>query len=403
MRALASTCLVLAVALCASTAHAARITNLTVEIDASDAVVRVDSDASLRRPRVRIEEGAVRLWFPGLGQDYFVERPGDGHALRRVTARPGAAATTLVILNLGDARRLAPADVRVDLDGPHAVVRIARNVLPIVAREPVAAPVQPAAAAPAVEAAVVAAPAPAADPAAAPVASPVGASPAAPASADPTAAPAAEPSPAAPDAAPFATRQDGQVDAPLPPSSLNGFAGSIPDAKNAGVRTIGLVVLLLAGLALFGRWLKQKRATRPAAAIRVVASHRLGAKHQLVVVRAFDQEILLSVNGNETRRIASRRADTEPSSAPATGGLELIASSASAASRLLALVPAAVPDRTSTRHDAGVPADGDPSAHFGAEFARLVRGVSPAAPASRPLVSDSVSGLVRLREARGQQ
>ena len=183
MRALASTCLVLAVALCASTAHAARITNLTVEIDASDAVVRVDSDASLRRPRVRIEEGAVRLWFPGLGQDYFVERPGDGHALRRVTARPGAAATTLVILNLGDARRLAPADVRVDLDGPHAVVRIARNVLPIVAREPVAAPVQPAAAAPAVEAAVVAAPAPAADPAAAPVASPVGTSPAAPASA----------------------------------------------------------------------------------------------------------------------------------------------------------------------------------------------------------------------------
>lgn len=401
MRALASTCLVLAVALCASTAHAARITNLTVEIDASDAVVRVDSDAALRRPRVRIEDGAVRLWFPGLGQDYFVERQGDGHALRRVTARPGAAATTLVILDLGDARHLAPADVRVELDGPHAVVRIARSVLPIVAREPVVAPTQPAAAQPAV-AAVVAAPTPVADPAADPVA-PVGASAAAPAAAEPTAEPAAAPPTAAPDASPFAARQAGPAEAPLPPSSLNGFAGAIPDAKNAGMRTIGLVVLLLAGLALFGRWLKQKRATRPAAAIRIVASHRLGAKHQLVVVRAFDQEILLSVNGNETRRIASRRADSEPASAPGTGGLELIASSASAAGRLLALVPAAVPERGPSRHDAGAPEDVDPSSHFGAEFARLVRGVSAPAPASRPLVSDSVSGLVRLREARGQQ
>lgn len=184
---------------------------------------------------------------------------------------------------------------------------------------------------------------------------------------------------------------------------MGGFAGAIPDSKSAGMRTVALVVVLLGGLALFGRWLKQKRASRPAAAIRVIASHRLGAKHQLVVVRAFDQEILLSVNGGETRRLASRRAGEESEMVPMNEP-SVTPEPRAAAGRLLALVPAAMP---AIESGASSREPRSPSAAvtspFGAELARLVRGIAPASPAARPAVSDSVSGLVRLRESKAQR
>ncbi len=209
---------------------------------------------------------------------------------------------------------------------------------------------------------------------------------------------AATPAPAAGAAASTPGSPRGADTAPLPPGA-GAFAGTIPDAKGAGLRTIGLIVALLGGLALFGRWLRQRRASQPEAAIRVLASHRLGSKHQLIVVRAFDQEILLSVNGNETRRIASRRAGEPTELAPMGDGETPVEHRGAAVGRLLAMVPAAAPsfDRPAPTAE---PAKAAGSLPFSDELARMVRAMAPGATQSRPAVSDSVSGLVRLRESK---
>ncbi len=398
MRALLAVSMVLVLSLCGSIARADSITRLAFALESDDVVLRVDSDAALGSPRMHLDAGAVRLWFPGVAQGHFIERRGDGRALRRVTARPGAADTALVVLDLGDARRLAPEDVRVALDGTHAIVRIARAVLPAAA--PVATPrATTAATAPAAATATAPAAATATAPAAAPASATAPA--AAPASATATAPPTATATALAP-AAPT-TRAATRAETLLPPAAMGGFAGAIPDSKSAGMRTVALLVVLLGGLALFGRWLKQKRACRPAAAIRVIASHRLGAKHQLVVVRAFDQEILLSVNGGETRRIASRRAGEDSEMVPMNEP-SVTPEPRTAAGRLLALVPAAIPamEGGASRREPRSPSAAVTSP-FGAELARLVRGIAPASPAARPAVSDSVSGLVRLRESKAQR
>jgi len=391
MRALLAVSMVLVLSLCGSTARADSITRLAFALESDDVVLRVDSDAALGNPRMHLDAGAVRLWFPGVAQGHFIERRGDGRALRRVTARPGAADTALVMLELGDARRLAPEDVRVALDGTHAIVRIARAVLPAAA--PVATR---AAAATATATATATAPATAPATAIAPAPAPATAT----AAATATATAAATATATAPALTAATTRAATRAETLRPPAAMGGFAGAIPDSKSAGMRTVALLVVLLGGLALFGRWLKQKRASRPAAAIRVIASHRLGAKHQLVVVRAFDQEILLSVNGGETRRIASRRAGEDSEMVPMNEP-SVTPEPRTAAGRLLALVPAAMPamEGGASRREPRSPSAAVTSP-FGAELARLVRGIAPASPAARPAVSDSVSGLLRLRESK---
>jgi len=391
MRALLAVSMVLVLSLCGSIARADSITRLAFALESDDVVLRVDSDAALGSPRMHLDAGAVRLWFPGVAQGHFIERRGDGRALRRVTARPGAADTALVMLELGDARRLAPEDVRVALDGTHAIVRIARAVLPAAA--PVATR---AAAATATATATATAPATAPATAIAPAPAPATAT----AAATATATAAATATATAPALTAATTRAATRAETLRPPAAMGGFAGAIPDSKSAGMRTVALLVVLLGGLALFGRWLKQKRASRPAAAIRVIASHRLGAKHQLVVVRAFDQEILLSVNGGETRRIASRRAGEDSEMVPMNEP-SVTPEPRTAAGRLLALVPAAMPamEGGASRREPRSPSAAVTSP-FGAELARLVRGIAPASPAARPAVSDSVSGLLRLRESK---
>ena len=377
----------LVLVLSASTARADTITRVAFALEADDAVVRIDAEGVLTSPRMHLDPGAVRLWFPGIAQGHFIERHGDGRALRKVTARPGAADTALIVLELGDARRLLPQDVRVVLDGTHATVRIARATLP---------PAQSTFVPHSAQHAAGRAPAAAATPEVVPTAPPSTVA----STATPLVAPAALTPPA-----PRPAQQLAQPQGSSPRAPTTGFAGAIPDAKSAGVRTLGLVVMLLLGLALFGRWLKQKRGARPAAAIRVVASHRLGAKHQLVVVRAFDQEILLSVNGGETRRIASRRAGEESEMVPMNEPSANPEPRPEASRRLLALVPAAIPapDHAPSTRPTSRTTPTEPTSPFGAELARLVRGIAPSAPASRPILSESVSGLVRLREAKAQR
>jgi len=432
MRALVATGLGLALTCSASLAQADDLNRIRYALGAEDATLRITADTDLRAPRMRFERGSVRLWFAGLDQKHFLDEAGDGEAIRHASVRPGEADTALVVLRLGDRRRLTESDVRVSVEGSTATVRIARAVLPQTAEAAAAAtvaaaPVQPrdatAAAVPTnaatalpTQAALAAAPTttvngPAATASAEGVPGAAVAATAAALPAPAAAAPApATVSPGATAAAATATSQgtDGAparlttsepATAPLPPGA-GAFAGSIPDAKGAGLRTIGLIIAVLGGLALFGRWIKQRRAGQPEPAIRVLASHRLGAKHQLLVVRAFDQEILLSVNGNETRRIASRRAGEPAELAPLAAESEPRGEHRPAAvGRLLALVPPATP--ALERAGDATPARGAGGLAFDDELARMVRSMAPGASTSRPSVSDSVSGLVRLREAKG--
>jgi hypothetical protein len=418
MRALVATGLGLALTCSASLAQADDVNRVRYALGAEDATLRITADTDLRAPRMRFERGSVRLWFAGLDQKHFLDEAGDGEAIRHASVRPGEADTALVVLRLGDRRRLTESDVRVSVEGSTATVRIARAVLPQTAEAAAAAavaaaPAQPtdstaaavptnAATASPTQAALAAAPATTVNgPAATASAERVpGAAVAAPATASPGAtAAAATATSQGTDGAPARLTTSEPATAPLPPGA-GSFAGSIPDAKGAGLRTIGLIIAVLGGLALFGRWIKQRRAGQPEPAIRVLASHRLGAKHQLLVVRAFDQEILLSVNGNETRRIASRRAGEPAELAPLAADAEPRGEQRPAAvGRLLALVPPAAPaleragDATPTRGAGGLA--------FDDELARMVRSMAPGASTSRPAVSDSVSGLVRLREAKG--
>jgi hypothetical protein len=440
MRALVATGLGLALSCSASLAHADDVNRVRYALDAEDATLRISADTDLRAPRMRIERGTVRLWFAGLDQKHFLDEAGDGEAVRHASVRPGEADTALVVLRLGDRRRLTESDVRVAVEGHTATVRIARSALPQTAeaaaaaeaaRAPAITPsapgaaVAPASAAPASAAPATGALAPATAAPAMPTQGATPTSDADTATAAGAIAPAAAPAASAPATgagevaatapvtgaaavstpgasaaeSPARLTTSQPATAPLPPGA-GAFAGSIPDAKGAGLRTIGLIIALLGGLALFGRWLKQRRASQPEPAIRVLASHRLGPKHQLLVVRAFDQEILLSVNGNETRRIASRRAGEPVDLAPLGAEPEPRGEHRPAAvGRLLALVPPAAPaldrmaDATPTRGAGGL--------QFDDELARMVRSMAPGASTSRPSVSDSVSGLVRLREAKG--
>jgi hypothetical protein len=431
MRALVATGLGLALGCSASLAQADDVNRVRYALEAEDATLRITADTNLRAPRMRIERGTVRLWFAGLDQKHFLDEAGDGEAVRHASVRPGEADTALVVLRLGDRRRLSEGDVRVSVDGSTATVRIARAVLPQPAADaaadeaPIAAPTAQPTAQPTGESTAVAAPANGVAATAVTANAPAATNPAAtapgtaaPATGAALAAPAAAPAAPAPTpsnagapavaASPAAQATDGTsarlttsqpATAPLPPGA-GAFAGSIPDAKGAGLRTIGLIIAVLGGLALFGRWLKQRRAGQPEPAIRVLASHRLGAKHQLLVVRAFDQEILLSVNGNETRRIASRRAGEPAELAPLAADSEPRGEQRPAAvGRLLALVPPAAP--ALERAGDAAPSRGAGGLAFDDELARMVRSMAPGAVTSRPAVSDSVSGLVRLREAKG--
>jgi hypothetical protein len=401
MRALVAAGLGLALSCSASLAHADDVNRVRYALEAQDAILRIAADTDLRAPRMRIERGTVRLWFAGLDQKHFLDEAGDGEAIRHASVRPGEADTALVVLRLGDRRRLAESDVRVAVEGHTATVApasaAAASAAPASATAAPALPTQ--GATPTSDAAAATAPG-----ATAPATTPAASAPATgaaevSATAPVTGAAAASTGGASAPASPARLTTSQPATAPLPPGA-GAFAGSIPDAKGAGFRTIGLIVALLGGLALFGRWLKQRRASQPAPAIRVLASHRLGPKHQLVVVRAFDQEILLSVNGNETRRIASRRAGEPAELAPLSAEPEPRGEHRPAAvGRLLALVPPAAPALDRTAEPA--PTRGAGGLAFDDELARMVRSMAPGASTSRPSVSDSVSGLVRLREAKG--
>jgi flagellar biogenesis protein FliO len=361
----------------ASLAQAQGIEGLTMTSDPEDIVFTVRADEPLHTPSVQTYEGSVRVRFREMDTPEVIQVRGDGAAIKLADMRGGSHDSSVLRLDLGDATKLAIEDVRVEKRGHSVVVRIARDLLP-----PMAEPrthdgktAAPLAAAPiAAPAAPVAKPAPA----------PAKAEALAKAEA-PAAAPAAKP------AVPAPLAKAKAKDVPLAKALANNGSSS-PMPMLLAVSAI--LAIAYAALRLVMKKQKSAQGPRAAAPIDIVAQKRIGPRHQLVIVRAFGREHLLSIQGGTTTPIATSD--------------ELFEESAPVMERtgLLADAPTAEPAHEQPR----VEKKKEEEAVFGGELLRaalaqrLKEATAPRTrePAGRPTredktLSQAVAGLVRLR------
>jgi flagellar biogenesis protein FliO len=334
----------------ASVASANAVVGATYEIDETEARIVLVGRAPLGVPTWRIDRGRVRVWIPGIDDNTRLDPVVDGWAVRSVRVRPGIEDTAVVHISLRDVRRIPPEALRVELDGDAVTIRIAREALPRVpdpheqlpgAPDPTPTTEQSASSAPVEEA--------------------------------PETAPTGETGTSEPDAD---TRE--ALPFRIPPEA------ELPLQRDTGpsVPLLLLVSGLLAGVYLVVRLLRKKKlATAARDRIEVVSSRRLGPRHQIVVVRALGEDHLLSIHGTQTTRIAS----SAPPAAPATPDeAETDAVDAEPSGRDGALKPTIFGAQLLRLAGAG-----------GQEVDRDERTIT----GPRPVLSESVAGLVRLRRA----
>lgn len=305
-----------------SLASARAVEDVTLSADPADIVLTVASDAALHAPTIRTYPGVVRIRFYDAHETPALRLVGDGGAVRSVDVGSGSDLSAALVLMLGDRTRLAPADVRVERDEHKVVIKIARGLLPAVregspmqtakqvlpkpvapvaavVKAPVAKPVAPqalqtASAVPTPPAAVSAtsAVAPAAAAVAAPVAAPV---------VQPQAElPPAEPAPPAVKSTPLTVLGAKKAPAAVAPKSELKLASGGSSAMPV-LLTISALLALAYGVM---RLMIRKNGAVQIPAIDIVAQKRLGARHQLVIVRAFDRDYLLSIQGGQTTVVA---------------------------------------------------------------------------------------------------
>lgn len=367
---------VLAVTVSAATARADTVQDLRLELDEQDAVITVASDGVLGQPRVRTNPGLIRMWFPNVANRPRIERQGDGSVFRWLKARAGMNGSVLVQLRVGDNRRVAVRDIRLERGPAGVLIRIARDRLPTATSQPVL-------------------PAPAdAAPSALAAAPPATAAPAA-----PPAAPLA--APAAPVAAadPASVERDGEAEVAPAPAPAPAAAG-LP-APSASGSSFGLMLLLtlILGLAYGAiRYVGRKRGPAIAPPIHVIASRRLGPRHQIVVVRALGEDHLLSINAGQTQRLASMPSPLEaeaPAEGPDAGGTQ-----GGLLGKLGRGFGLRVEEDTRPHAMGGPEAAAsaiDDSSVFGAQ---LMRAAATTGPSARRQ-SEAVAGLIALRERLG--
>lgn len=275
-------------------AQAKSVEEVRIAADAADMVITVLSDVPLRTPTIRTYAGLVRVRFYDVMQPQSVRVAGDGGALRAAELGRGSDQTAALTLVLGDQTKLAPADVRVEIAGTTTTLRLARGLLPPIREGAIAtqparpepppaqpiATIQPTAPA-AAQPASAAQPAAAEPKAAAPVAEPTS---------EPTPTPAPAPTPT--------------LGKPKPTSKPDGKLTGSPESSSTIPLLIGISALLAlayGGLQLF---MRRQGTKLDVPSIDVVAQKRLGPRHQLVIVRAFDRDYLLSIQGNQTTVVA---------------------------------------------------------------------------------------------------
>lgn len=330
-----------------------RLDTLTAKVTEAGFVVRASGGAHFARPRIRTDAGLLRLWFPDM-RTRRLEVEGDGAAVERVSVRAGYSDTALLLIHLSPETRVPLEDLRVETAGRSVTVTVARGALPLLGR-PTDAPAPAAADSPSE-----AAPSP---PAAAPAPSRRVAA---------TAATPAEP-------LALATAR------PAASAALEPQRAAVLPLASSHTSTWALVFLaaLLGVIYLLLRLYQQRAASQGVTPqIEVVAVKRLGARHQLLVVRALGQDHLLSVLGGRTEKLASM---PSPAAAPEPNKEERRAS-------MLKLIRDAEPEPERPG--------------FGAELLRAAeqrqdRVTLNGAP-KKPSVSEAVAGLLSLRQRAGR-
>jgi flagellar biogenesis protein FliO len=350
-----------------SRAFAVGLTGATYDLGAEEASITLSATGAFSEPEVRTDRGYVRVWLRGMSGDVRLDPPTDGTAVRWIHIRPGFSDTTVVIVKLGDNREIPDSAVRVEWGEFTARIFLARSELPQPAQETqIAAPAQEAAAAP---------------------------------------APPPEREAAAP--APIRERET----EPAPADEPAGAVAAVRAPASLGLpsdnSTIPLLILLTAvlGAVYVGiKFVMKRRKKNPLADIEIVASKRLGTRHQIVLVRALGEDHLLSINGTQTQCIASTPSIAPPADGPAMPGAEPPPERASAILRRLEdhvskqrkLAADVVPPKPVERKQ---PAEN----RFGKELMRFaIENEEPKPIPIRPVRarrhSESVRGLVELRE-----
>ena len=357
-------------------AHADRLRVTSYDMDDGGGTVRLESDAPVGEPWLRIEGRTVKIWFPHV-QDVarFDHERGASEPVRALALRGGASETGLLRVELGGGHSITRDDIAISRDGLQAAVTL---------RVPTAQPVNTAPAA---------APAPAPAPAAAPAPAPA------------PAAPALQPAAAEP----AAQEMSGIGAAVSGDTEEEEDLGTQDDAEHANpIVLLGAASVLLT-FVYFGLQHVQRARTLHSPQIEIVGTRRLGHKQSLLIVRALGSDHLLLCTNGRAERVASTPlpANTQTPSAvqPAAGkplsqagGIGLM-SRLSSQHRLRKLLDSVGAD-PSQPSEAGEEGEDE----FGAELrtATQKRGGallhSLPAPAARQ--SESVAGITRLRQRR---
>lgn len=366
-------------------AHADQLRVSSYDMDDAGGTVRLESNAAIGEPWMRVDGKVVRIWFPHVTEiARFDHERSNEDPIRALQLRPGASETAVLRIELGSARRITPQDIEVSRHGVQASValRVGPHKQPAetsanAARTPVAS------ARPEPQLTAAAARAPAAPEAAAPV----------------EAAPAALPLSAASKPTPAAGEDAGEDGLPL--------QGAKADSAGHSLLLLGITSFLLAGV-YFGvqLWNKPKgqRPGVPAPSIEVLGTRRLGPRQELMIVRALGSDHLLLCTGGRAERVASTPspvlalpAEASPETPPPpsqAGGIGLI-SRLSSQHRLNKLLD-------SMEHESDGTEEREHTGTFGAELYSATR--ASKRPSLHPLPapgrrqSEAVAGITRLRQ-----
>jgi flagellar biogenesis protein FliO len=378
-----------------SQALANRLKLNSYQLEPTQFVIELEGTEGLVEPWVRVAGSTARVWFSGIETVSRFEQGEAQAPIQSLTLRPAPAKTGLLRLELQPDHVISQRDVTITRNGKHATIRVALTAAAPAEAGAAATSANTKAAAPNADT-TVAADSAAAEAPAAPAAVPATQVEPPPASAEPlfkqTQASTAEPVAALPQA----------LQKKPEPKLLE------PTGQLSTVQLLLLLTVVLGGIyGVMRLKLRKGGATAPVPTeIQVLGNKRLGARHQLLIVRALGQDHLISVNGGHTERIASSETlhrlpaasggvltpdaalpATQPKG-PARLGLGL--SSALRAVRGHELFANAEAQRTSDL--ARTPAGETP---FGAELLDFVRTSETRNAALSE--SEAIAGLVRLR------
>lgn len=370
-------------------AHADRLRVTSYDMDDGGGTVRVESDAPLGEPWLRVEGRTVKIWFPHVQEvARFDHERGGSEPIRALALRGGASETALLRVELGANHAIGRDDIVITRDGLQAAVKL---------RVPTAQPVNttPAAAAPPA--------APAAPAAAVPAPAPA-----------PVAAPAPQPKAAEP--AQQETTMSGIGAAADSSAEEEEDLGTQDSEEHANPMWLLGAASVLLTFVYFGLQHLQRARAMHSPSIEIVGTRRLGHRQSLLIVRALGADHLLLCTNGRAERVASTPSNPALPAHTQGGGAD------HAGSALASAKPQSqaggIMSRLSSQHrlrklldsvgDAPQPEaaedEADPDSEFGAELRTATRQRGGAllhsipAPAARQ--SESVAGITRLRQRR---